>query len=153
MMPTVAAHTHEELTGIKSVQDYLRGRRFGVLGDRRLAQSVLCNVMRVIRPLILLILVLQLLLGGAVQAHMPDPQGHEAEAAHAADAGHHQLHSTHGEHHEAGECGLCGLCLAGAPVTADDAAPGHVAALAPDRYSGQPVARIDTLLRPPRHRA
>lgn len=109
--------------------------------------------MRIARPVILVILVLQLLLGGAVQAHVPDSYGHDAEAAHAADAGDHHLHSTHGEHHEAGECGLCGLCLAGAPVTADDAAPGYAGTLPLHDYLGQPVGRIDSLLRPPRHRA
>ena len=118
-----------------------------------LLQRVLSFIMRIARPVILVILVLQLLLGGAVQAHVPDMQGHDAETEHAAEAGHHHLNSTHGEHHEAGECGLCGLCLAGAPVTADDAAPGHVVTLHPHDYRGQPVGRIESLLRPPRHHA
>lgn len=116
-------------------------------------QSVLLFTMRIVRPVILVILVLQLLLGGAVQAHVPDIHDHGAETEHAADAGHHHLHSAHGEHHEAGECGLCGLCLAGAPVTADAAASDHVGTPPPDDYLGQPVGRIDPLLRPPRHHA
>ena len=103
------------------------------------------------RWIVITLLILQLLLGGAVHAHAPDLHGAHGHAAESAHAEHEHEGNTHDHHDHAGQCGLCGSCLAAAPagsVSPEFSPPGeHFAGDLP----GYPHHRIDTLLRPPRH--
>lgn len=107
--------------------------------------------MRRAQWVVIAILILQLLLGGAVHAHAPDVHGAAVGAAESAHADHDHGVEPHEHHDHAGQCGLCGSCLGAAPPTpadADSSAPGE--RFAAD-HPGYPRHRIDTLLRPPRH--
>ncbi|QIT54854.1 hypothetical protein HC341_06245 [Aquisalimonas sp. 2447] len=104
-----------------------------------------------LRWAVIVILVAQLLLGGAVHAHVPDLHDGAGEVAESSHGHDHHGDDTHDHHDHAAQCGLCGSCLAAAPagsVSPEFSPPGeHFAGDPP----GHPHHRIDTLLRPPRH--